>query len=189
VRLVLASASPRRADLLRAAGFDFTVRPAAVDESVQVGESAERHVLRLALAKADAVDSDPENEIVLAADTVVVLDETILGKPRDEVDAAAMLQRLSGRSHAVWTGVVVRHGRHSHSAVEQTRVHFVALPDDEIAWYVASGEPMDKAGAYAIQGRASRFVERIEGSYSNVVGLPVHVVWRLLSRFESSSRL
>jgi septum formation protein len=181
VRLVLASSSPRRVELLRAAGFDFVVRPALVDESVPPGEDAEVHVRRLALAKAGAVEYDSKNEIVLAADTVVVIDDQILGKPADDEDAGAMLRRLSGRAHEVVSGVTVRRGDASTCVVERTRVQFAPLASHDIAWYLASGEHRDKAGAYAIQGRASRFVERIDGSYSNVVGLPVHVVWQLLS--------
>jgi septum formation protein len=181
VRLILASASPRRADLLRSAGFAFEVRSPSVDETVLPGEDAHAHVTRLATAKADAAaaTTDP-GEVVLAADTVVVVDGCILGKPRDEADAAAMLRRISGRAHEVVTGVCLRQGGRSAVAVERTVVHFSPLTEEDLAWYVASGEPRDKAGAYGIQGLASRFVERIEGSYGNVVGLPVALVVRLL---------
>jgi septum formation protein len=180
VRLVLASASPRRAELLRAAGFDFVVRPADVDESVLGGEDPATHVRRLATVKAAAIESDAGREVILGADTVVVIDEDILGKPRDEAEAADMLRRLSGREHRVLTGVAVKRGGDVRVGVDQTRVWFETLTPEEIAWYVASGEPRDKAGAYAIQGLASRFVSRIEGSHTNVVGLPIHVVRRLL---------
>ena len=180
MRLVLASASPRRADLLRAAGFAFVVRPASIDESATPDESAAALVQRLASAKAAAVATADPLDVVIGADTVVVLAGRILGKPRDDRDATAMLERLSGRGHEVLTGVAVRQGGRAIVSVEETRVYFAPLRADEIAWYVASGEPRDKAGAYGIQGLASRFVERIEGSHANVVGLPVAVVQRAL---------
>ena len=180
MRLVLASASPRRADLLRAAGFAFVVRPASVDESARPDEGAAALVQRLASAKAAAVGIDDPLDVVIGADTLVVLDGRILGKPRDDRDATAMLERLSGRGHEVLTGVAVRQGGRAIVSVEETRVYFSPLRADEIAWYVASGEPHDKAGAYGIQGLASRFVDRIEGSHANVVGLPVAAVQRAL---------
>ena len=176
---MLASASPRRADLLRAAGYPFVVRPTGVDESILPGETAYAHVCRLADAKAAAAASAP-GEVVLGADTVVVVDGLILGKPADDAEAAAMLRRISGRSHVVLTGVTLRLGPRTRSAVARTVVHFTHLAEEDLAWYVASGEPRDKAGAYGVQGLASRFVERIEGSYANVVGLPVALVARLL---------
>ena len=187
MRLILASASPRRAELLGAAGIQFDVLPADVNESVLPNESAEHHVRRLAKAKACAVLPRADSRPVLAADTVVVVAGEILGKPADEPDARRMLRLLSGRSHEVMTGVcLVRHeggkgGEVSLSAsdVAVTTVEFAPLTEAEIDWYVASGEPRDKAGAYAIQGLASRFVTRIDGSYSNVVGLPVGVVYRM----------
>ena len=176
VTIVLASASPRRADLLRAAGIEFEVIAADIDERVLAGESPEAYVRRLAEEKAKAVAPRAGGRPVLAADTVVVIDGAILGKPADAADARRMLQLLSGRSHAVLTAVCLN----SVSRVEITAVEFDRLSPDEIDWYVASGEPMDKAGAYAIQGLASRFVISITGSYSNVVGLPVHVVSRMV---------
>jgi septum formation protein len=179
VRLVLASASPRRADLLRAAGYQFIVRPTGVDESILPGETPHAHVCRLADAKAAAAAAT-DDEVVLGADTVVVVDGVILGKPADDAEAAAMLRRISGRSHEVLTGVTLRLGPRTRSAVARTVVHFTHLAEEDLAWYVASGEPRDKAGAYGVQGLASRFVERIEGSYANVVGLPVALVARLL---------
>jgi len=180
VRLILASASPRRAELLRAAGIQFDVLPADIDESVFPDKSAEHHVRRLAEAKACAVLPRADGRPVLAADTVVVVTGEILGKPADEGDARRMLRLLSGRSHEVVTGVcLVRHEDLSTSEVAVTTVEFAPLTEAEIDWYVASGEPRDKAGAYAIQGLASRFVTRIDGSYSNVVGLPVGVVYRI----------
>lgn len=178
--VVLASASPRRADLLRAAGVEFIVRPAHVDESVRDGEAARDYVLRLAIEKAQAVPR-VGRDLVLAADTTVVLEDEVLGKPADVADAARMLRRLAGRSHEVLTGVCVAvHDAHD-ARVATTSVQLAAMSDDEIAWYVASGEPMDKAGAYGIQGRASRFVTGIRGSYSNVVGLPVALVYEMLT--------
>lgn len=180
VPIVLASQSPRRAELLRAAGFSFEVRPADVDEHVSPGEAPAAAVRRLAEAKARAVDADGD-VIVLAADTLVVLDGVPLGKPVDDTDAAAMLRRLAGRPHDVVTGVALRRGAELITDVATTRVWMAPLSDDDIAWYVASGEPRDKAGAYAIQGLASRFIQRIDGSYPNVVGLPVELVARRLS--------
>jgi septum formation protein len=180
--LILASASPRRAELLRAAGIPFETLPMDVDETVQPGESAETHVRRLAEAKAVAAAAQRSSETIVGADTVVVVDGRILGKPRSTADAVAMLRLLAGREHEVLTGVaVVGSGGAVAVEVERTRVWFTALTDDEIDWYVASGEPMDKAGAYAIQGLASRFVFRVDGSYTNVVGLPVALVYRLLT--------
>jgi septum formation protein len=177
-RIVLASASPRRADLLRAAGIAFDIIVADVDETPQPGERAFDYVRRLARDKAEAVRARAGNAPVLAADTAVVIDGEILGKPRDGDDATRMLRLLSGRVHEVLTGICLdRYG-----LVETTTVEFAPMEEQEIAWYVASGEPMDKAGAYAIQGLASRFVRRIDGSYSNVVGLPVALVYELLRR-------
>lgn len=175
--LILASASPRRAELLRASGVDFTVRVADINEDQQPGESASAYVLRLAREKAAAVAQD--DELVLGADTTVVIGGEITGKPADAEDAARMLRALSGEWHEVLTGVHLRRGHQSRSDVAITRVKFAPLSDAEIRWYIASSEPFDKAGAYAIQGYASLFIEQIEGSYSNVVGLPVQMVYRL----------
>jgi septum formation protein len=175
--LVLASASPRRAELLRASGISFTVRVADVIETRRPDESPADYALRLAREKAEAVAQG--DELVLGADTIVVLGSEIAGKPRDAADAARMLRALSGRWHEVLTGVCLLRGRQARSALARTRVKFAPLSEEEIRWYVASGEPFDKAGAYAIQGYASLFVERIEGSYSNVVGLPVQMVYQL----------
>jgi len=180
VRLILASGSPRRAELLAAAGFTFEVRAPSVDERVQTGEDPQAHVLRLAQEKARAVDGGDPDLVVLGADTVVVIDGLVLGKPADDRDAIEMLGRLSGRAHEVLTGIAVRGAGRLLTDVSRTTVRFVPLSPGEIAWYVASGEPRDKAGAYAIQGLASRFVDRIEGSYSNVVGLPIAAVYDLL---------
>lgn len=178
MQLILASASPRRAELLKAAGFQFDVIVADVDESVHPGETPDEHVRRLAEAKARPVVPRAGERAVLAADTVVVVDGVILGKPVDDNDARRMLRMLSGRAHEVMTGVCLAHGA-CVTRVVVTTVEFAVLCDEEIDWYVASGEPADKAGAYAIQGLASRFVTRIDGSYSNVVGLPVALVYEL----------
>ena len=181
-RIILASASPRRAELLRAAGVTFDVRPADVDESVRSGEAPIDYVRRLAAEKARVIRAGAPDRVVLAADTTVVVDHHILGKPTDAEDARQMLGLLSGRTHQVITGVAIASPDAEALAVatDTTTVEFAPLTDEEIAWYVASGEPMDKAGAYAIQGLASRFITRIDGSYSNVVGLPVALVYKLV---------
>lgn len=178
--LVLASASPRRAELLRAAGFAFVVDPVEVDESVLPGETPEGHVRRLARAKASAAAVRHPGRPVLGADTVVVIDGRILGKPADDREARGMLAALSGRVHHVFTGVAVARDGQVREAVDVSAVTMARLSPAEIEAYVATGEPRDKAGAYAIQGRAARFVDRLEGSFSGVVGLPVAVVHRLL---------
>jgi septum formation protein len=228
MRLILASASPRRAELLRAAGYEFEIAPAHVDETIEPGEEPARHVRRLASAKSAAVSGsdldslhpgwrlgpdatksaavsgadldfvhpgrppgpDARNQdltpIVIGADTVVVVDGRILGKPATDADAARMLRLLSARHHQVLTGVSVRLGARELGRVETTTVQFSPLTSDEIAWYVESGEGRDKAGAYAIQGLASRFIPRIDGSYSNVVGLPIACVRDLLTEISST---
>ena len=184
---MLASASPRRAALLAGAGYAFDVVPADIDERRRPGEPAREYVARLARAKAAAVAGRHPGRIVLGADTVVVMDGTVLGKPRDADDAAGMLRRLSGRAHQVLTGVAARRGERCASAVESTVVHFAELDDARIAWYVGTGEPSDKAGAYGLQGRGSRFVTRIEGSRSNVVGLPLVRLEALLAQLEAAA--
>jgi septum formation protein len=229
VRLILASASPRRAELLLAAGYTFDVVAADVDESIRPGESPSAYVRRLAAEKSAAaldrlqadlvrVQADlkvcttqgvgptsdvvqafrpaevvqafrlaevvqafrPADVVILGADTTVVVDGVILAKPLDDDEGRDMLRRLSGRTHEVLTGVSLRQGAYEVGRVETTAVVFRVLTEEEIAWYVASGEGRDKAGGYAIQGLASRFIPRIEGSYSNVVGLPVACVAELL---------
>lgn len=184
-RFLLASASPRRAALLRAAGFLFDVLPANVDESARPGEAAAAYVLRVARDKAAAVLVHAGDKTVIAADTAVVVDDQILGKPADEADAARMLRLLSGRRHDVLTAVVMeRAGQPTRTHVERTTVEFEALNEAEVAAYIASGEPMDKAGGYGVQGLASRFVRHIEGSYTSVVGLPVARVYAMLEPCE-----
>ena len=176
--LVLASQSPRRREILTQAGFSFTVRVPGIDEVRSSAESPEDYVRRLALEKARAATESPD-EFVLAADTVVVVEGAVLEKPGSTREAGEMLCRLSGRSHVVHTGVCLLHGGEAWSGVESTSVFFSALSDAELRDYCASGEPMDKAGAYAIQGLASKFIERVEGCYFNVVGLPISLVYRL----------
>jgi septum formation protein len=179
--LVLASASPRRRELLRNAGIEFTALPADVDESPLQGEGARDCAQRLALEKAWKVWGAQQRDPVLGADTIVVVDGTILGKPVDPNEAARMLRLLAGRTHQVVTGVcLVRSNGDIVVDSETTLVTMAELSDQEILDYVATGEPMDKAGAYAIQGVASRWIPRIEGDYSNVVGLPVARVYRML---------
>jgi septum formation protein len=211
--LVLASASPRRQELLRNAGISFTSQPADIDETPRPGEEPRECAERLAQEKALAVWRPRPQDLVLGADTIVVVDETILGKPIDGEDAGRMLRLLSGKTHRVITGVCVvqtvasrqlpaasedhaglfgqaspsfeivrTENRELRTASETTLVTMSELSADEIRDYVASGEPMDKAGAYAIQGRASRWIPRIEGDYTNVVGLPVALVYRMLSQ-------
>jgi septum formation protein len=218
MRLILASASPRRADLLRAAGFEFETSAANVDECVRANEPPAEYVQRLASEKSAAVQAampsttlntpdspvpvaqafppppgfgearpsadrggGPASDIIiLGADTTVVVAGLILGKPQDDEASAAMLRQLSGRRHEVLTGISLRAGNLELRRVEITGVYFAELSEDDVAWYVQSGEGRDKAGAYAIQGLASRFIPRIEGSYANVVGLPVAVVVELI---------
>jgi len=176
--LILASASPRRKELLTQAGFVFEVRPAHIGEETRAGENAIAYVVRLAREKAQAVFDElgDAEAVVLGADTTVEVDGQILGKPEDAADAARMLRLLSGRTHRVMTGVAVVTTRGAEVAAEVTGVRFLTLSEEEIAAYIASGEPMDKAGAYGIQGRAAKWIPRIEGDYFNVVGLPLALV-------------
>lgn len=178
--LVLASASPRRQQLLRKAGIASEVQPAHIPEDPLPGEDAKACAERLAREKALAIAQQRPNDIVLGADTVVVIGNEILGKPADAADAARMLRMLSGRTHQVITSVCLAAGGQLSAASETTLVTMSEISEKEIAGYVATGEPMDKAGAYAIQGIASRWILRIEGDYSNVVGLPVARVYRML---------
>ncbi|MFI5118563.1 MAG: Maf family protein [Terriglobales bacterium] len=180
--LVLASASPRRQELLRNAGIPFEVQPAHVPEDPLPGEGAKECAERLAREKALAIARQRPQDVVLGADTVVVIDNVILGKPADAADAARLLRMLTGREHQVITGVCLVVSGQWSAASETTRVTMSEIAEDEIAAYVAGDEPMDKAGAYAIQGIASRWIPRIDGDYSNVVGLPVALVWRMLRR-------
>jgi nucleoside triphosphate pyrophosphatase len=187
--LVLASASPRRQELLRNAGISFVAQPTNIPEVPQPGEAPRAFAERMAREKAQVVFRQRPQEFILGADTIVVVDAEILGKPRDSADAARMLRMLSGRKHQVTTGVCLlglQRGYENQNAgfedirSETTIVTVEALSDDVIRAYILTGEPMDKAGAYAIQGRASRWIPHIEGDYFNVVGLPVALVWEML---------
>jgi septum formation protein len=183
MNLVLASQSPRRSELLRNAGIAFEVRARPVEEVRAASEAPLDYAVRLARDKAEAA-WEGRDEIVLGADTIVVLAENVLEKPFDEAHAQSMLAALSGREHVVITGICLRHSNGAHVDSESTRVHFAELSVEEINDYSASGEPLDKAGAYAIQGLASKFVDRIEGCYFNVMGLPVPRVYRLLKQLK-----
>ena len=185
--LILASASPRRADLLRNAGIAFTVEPAHVPEQPYPDEQPLQYAQRLARDKARAIFDHHPDSVVLGADTIVVADEHLLEKPNDDHDAARMLRLLSGRTHRVITGVCLVAPSFEQTEAEITEVCFSPLNEQEINSYVASGEPMDKAGAYAVQGIASRWVERIDGCYFNVVGLPVPRVYRMLMQLEAAT--
>ena len=178
--MILASRSPRRAELLTAAGIPFDVLAVDVDETPREGETPREYVERLAIEKAQAVFALRPGATVLGADTTVVVDGRVLGKPADAAEAAAMLMSIGGRDHEVLTGVALVGPAGVRTGVETTRVWIAELGPAEIEWYVQSGEPMDKAGAYGIQGLASRFVTKIEGSYTNVVGLPIPLVLQLL---------
>jgi septum formation protein len=178
--LVLASASPRRQELLRAAGIEFSIEPSHIAEIQIENETARDFAERMAREKARAVFRNDGNQVVLGADTVVVIDGRTLGKPETETKAAEMLRLLSGRRHEVITGVCLLGVKFEDVRSESTAVYFSKLSEEDIRGYARSGEPMDKAGAYAIQGAASRWVEKIEGDYSNVVGLPVELVLRML---------
>lgn len=174
MKLILASGSPRRAELLERMGLTFTVQPSNTEEVLEPGLSPQQEVMSLSLQKAKAVYDTLESQaVVLSADTVVVLDDYILGKPRDAEDAKTMLRALSGRHHLVLTGVTVMGPRGTQTHCEETEVHFRTLSEQEIDAYVDSGEPMDKAGAYGIQGGAMLFVRSLVGDYYNVMGLPV----------------
>lgn len=181
-RIILASHSPRRRELLAVLGIVFEVVPADMDESIAAGESVGEQVIRLAGQKAWAISCKNPDAVVLGADTIVVVGDIVLGKPADEKDAARMLGLLSGRTHEVLTGiaVVVPQSQDAYAQVVRTAVVMRGIEPLEIAAYVATGEPMDKAGAYAVQGMASAFITRIEGSYTNVVGLPTTEVIDLL---------
>ena len=187
--LILASASPRRREILHAVGWPFEALAVAIDESRLPGEEAVAYVRRLAREKAEAAASHRPSRLVLGADTVVVVDDQILGKPLDGEDARRMLRLLSGRWHEVLTGVALVRGadqaRHT-VAHERTEVRFAQMTETEINWYVATDEPLDKAGAYAIQGRAALFVEEVRGDYWNVVGLPIQLVYKLVRDIRGS---
>lgn len=179
MELILASQSPRRRELLGLFNLPFTVRVADIDETMDPSLSPAQEVARVSLAKARAVERQPE-DVVIAADTIVVLGDRVLGKPADEAQAEEMLTALSGRAHQVMTGVTVLRGDRAITATEITDIHFRPLSSREIRRYIATGEPMDKAGSYGIQGGAALFAEKIHGDYYNVVGLPVCRLLRML---------
>lgn len=179
-KLVLASSSPRRAEILERAGWPHDVIVAGIDETVLPNEEAAAYVQRLARSKAEKVASSLDHGVVLGADTTVVVANEILGQPVDESDARRMLDLLNAKWHEVLTGVaVVRVGGETRVAYETTRVRFAELSDAEIDWYIRTGEPFGKAGAYGIQGKASLFIEEIEGDYFNIMGLPIRLVYEL----------
>lgn len=176
MKLVLASKSPRRSEILTNAGIDFTIRVADADETIAEGTNPEDAVVMLAARKAMAVERN-KDEIILGADTVVVLDNKILGKPKDREDAFNMLKSLSGRVHSVFTGVCAISDKGSITFAEETKVEFYSLSDEEINEYIDSNDCYDKAGAYGIQGLASKFIKGINGDYFNVVGLPISSIY------------
>ena len=181
-KLLLASSSPRRSQILQMIGWPFELGPIEVDESLHDGESAREYVARLADAKARASAAVHAHRPVLAADTTVVVDEHILAKPIDVEDGKRMLRLLQGRWHQVLTAIALLSGTATEVDVEMTEVRFAPMSEAEINWYVSTGEPMDKAGAYAIQGKGSRFIEGIKGDYFNVMGLPVRLLYDMIRK-------
>ncbi|OZI11302.1 septum formation inhibitor Maf [Bacillaceae bacterium SAS-127] len=181
--IILASGSPRRKELLQQIGLPFTVIVSDVDETISHPISSKETVMQLASRKAHAVAKHHEQNIVIGADTIVVLDGEILGKPKDRSDAKRMLSKLSGREHSVYTGVAIVQGKNEHVFYEETNVTFWELSSEEIDAYIDSGEPFDKAGAYGIQGIGALLVKKIDGDYFSVVGLPVASLYRQLQRF------
>ena len=179
-KLVLASGSPRRAEILERAGWPYEIIVAGIDETLLPNEEAAAYVQRLARSKAEKVASGLDHGLVLGADTIVVVDDQILGQPLDEADARRMLDLLNAKWHEVLTGVaLVRVGGERRVGYETTRVRFAEMSDEEIDWYTGTGEPFGKAGAYGIQGKASLFIEEIEGDYFNIMGLPIRLVYEL----------
>ena len=181
-KLILASASPRRSEILTSVAWEFTKHAADIDETERNGESPHKYVERLAREKAGAVAAFYPGEIVLGADTTVVIDSQIIGKPTDLADARRMLQLLSGNWHEVLTGVALVKDVETRSSVQRTRVKFAAMNETEIDFLAECGDPLDKAGAYAVQAQAALFIEQIEGDYWNVVGLPVSLVYELVMK-------
>lgn len=185
-RIILASGSPRRSEIMASVGWEFEKSVPDVDESVREGESPEDYVRRLAGEKALAVAGSHPGQIILAADTTVVIDGEIIGKPEDHEDARLMIRRLSGNWHDVLTGVAVARNGFEKIGMQRTRVKFAKMTEAEIDFLVERGDPLDKAGAYAVQAQAALFIEGIEGDYWNVVGLPVSLVYRLVKDLEST---
>lgn len=182
--IILASKSPRRQELFRLLGLDFTVQTADIDERMDLTLPPEREVARVGAEKASAISRNNQDAVIVSADTIVVIDGQILGKPKDEADAARMLRLLSGRTHEVLTGLCVRQGSRTEQVVSRTLVTFRPLTDAEIAAYIRTGEPMDKAGSYGVQGFGSLFVSHIDGDFFTVMGLPVCELCRLLRMFD-----
>lgn len=181
-KLILASGSPRRAEILTSVGWGFTKQAADIDESLNDNESPENYVVRLALEKAEVVAVRFPEEIVLGADTTVVIEGQIIGKPTDLDDSRRMLRLLSGKWHEVLTGVAIVKNGETNSAMQRTRVKFAELSEDEIEFLTLNGDPLDKAGAYAVQAQAALFIQGIEGDYWNVVGLPISLVYELVNK-------
>ncbi len=183
-KLILASGSPRRAEILQSVGWEFEKDSADIDESERHGESPDDYVLRLALEKANAVAARYSGRLVLGADTTVVIDHQIVGKPSDLADARRMIRMLAGNWHAVLTGVALLNGGGSAVGLQRTEVKFAPMTEREVDFLVEFGEPLDKAGAYAVQAQAALFIEEIRGDYWNVVGLPVSLVYELIRKFQ-----
>ena len=183
MQIILASASPRRKELLSQLGLDFTIAIPHVDEKTRQGEHPEDFCRRISMEKAAIISQDYPDALIIAADTIVVIDGKILGKPNDNKEALAYLTLLAGRTHEVYTGYTILYKGQNRTKVIRTRVHFRAMSKEEILWYIATGEPMDKAGAYAVQGIGSIFVDRLEGSYTNVIGLPLSDLYYDLKGF------
>jgi septum formation protein len=179
-QLILASGSPRRVEILNSVGWKFKKHSAHIDESLIDGESPEDYVVRLAREKAETVATKFPDSIVLGADTTVVIDDEILGKPVDMDEALRMLRLLSGNWHEVLTGVAVVKNGTTRSAMQRTRVKFISMTDDEVEFLATKGDPLDKAGAYAVQAQAALFIEKVEGEYWNIVGLPINLVYKLV---------
>ncbi len=184
-KLILASASPRRSEILQSVGWKFETDIPDIDESEAAGESPETYVQRLAQTKAETIASRHAGEIVLGADTTVVIDNQIIGKPIDVEDAKRMLKMLSGKWHEVLTGIAIVNDGETRVGVQNTRVKFAEMSNAEISFLIEKGDPLDKAGAYAVQAQAALFIEGIEGDYWNVVGLPINLVYRLVRRAET----
>jgi nucleoside triphosphate pyrophosphatase len=184
VRFILASSSPRRRELLTSIGLEFDVRPSHVPEVHEPGEAPEEYVARLSRDKAHALASQNPNDWVIAADTTVMLDNQLLEKPVDAADAARMLNTIAGRTHVVYTGVTLENVSRDwrDTRVAESEVRMLALSNEDVEWYVKTGEPLDKAGAYAVQGIGAMFIESIHGSYTNVVGLPLATLFQMLRR-------
>jgi septum formation protein len=182
MKFILASASPRRRELLTSIGLDFDVVPSHIPEERAEGESPEEYVARLSREKAAAVAKHHPSRWVIAADTTVLLGETLLEKPIDEADARRMLATITGKTHIVYTGVTLQQGDRHETRVAESEVRMLPLSEREIAWYVKTGEPLDKAGAYAVQGIGAMFIDSIHGSYTNVVGLPLATLFQMLRR-------